>query len=158
MDPNRRTTSLPKGMNVRILSAVSRGGNIYGIDAEEVSKHTGIPATDHAHISDWASVNDAHFYAEKPTRFSLDQAAQEAAAMGVPRVVLFRIPEKNESTGCNELQSRVRGEASEKPAKKKTGRKKKEVPAAEPPPPPPDLPKVEIKKSAVPRFRVQKPE
>lgn len=157
MDPNRRTTSLPKGMNVRILSAVSRGGNIYGIDAEEVSKHTGIPATDHAHISDWASVNDAHFYAEKPTRFSLDQAAQEAAAMGVPRVVLFRIPEKNESTGCNELQSRVRGEASEKPAKKKTGRKKKEAPA-DPPPPPPDLPKVEIKKPAVPRFRVQKPE
>jgi hypothetical protein len=151
MDPNRRTTSLPKGMNVRILSAVSRGGNIYGIDAEEVSKHTGIPVTDHARISDWASVNDAHFYAEKPTRFSLDQAAQEAAAMGVPRVVLFRIPDKAADPPPEEPK--------EKPTKKrKTPAKKKSETVAASPPPPPDLPKVEIKKPSLPRFRVQKPD
>jgi hypothetical protein len=139
-------------MNVRILSAVSRGGNIYGIDAEEISKHTGIPVTDHARISDWASINDAHFYAERGARFSLDKAAQEAAAMGVPRVVLFRIPEKNETTGCNELQSLARAEVTEKTSKKNPGRKKKEAQPA----PPPDLPKVDIKKPSLPRFRVQK--
>ena len=66
MDPNRRTTSLPIGMSIRI----------------------------HALISDWASINDAHFYAEKTSRFSLDRAAHEAAALGVPRVVLFRILDK----------------------------------------------------------------
>lgn len=95
MDPNRRTTSLPKGMLVRILSTVSRGGNVYGIDAEEVSKHTGIALDDHKALSDWASVNDALFYAERPGRFSLDEAADQAAAMGVPRVVLFRMEVKN---------------------------------------------------------------
>lgn len=144
MDPNRRTTSLPKGMNVRILSAVSRGGNIYGIDAEEVSKHTGIPVTDHARISDWASVNDAHFYAERGARFSLDRAAQEAAAMGVPRVVLFRIPEP---------VSAPPGEPKEKPAKKRRAPKQKTAQ----PIPPPDLPKVEIKKPTPPKFKVHKP-
>lgn len=94
MDPNRRTTPLPKGMMVRILSPISRGGNIYGIDAEEVSKHTGIAMDDHMGLSDWASVNDALFYAERPGRFSLDDAAAQAAAMGVPRVVLFKIEPK----------------------------------------------------------------
>lgn len=143
MDPNRRTTSLPKGMNVRILSAVSRGGNIYGIDAEEVSKHTGIPVTDHARISDWASVNDAHFYAEKPPRFSLDKAAQEAAAMGVPRVVLFRIPDQVVPPAAEEP----------KPIKKRRASSRKSAP---PPPAPPDLPKVEIKKPVLPKFKVQK--
>lgn len=149
MDPNRRTTSLPKGMNVRILSAVSRGGNIYGIDAEEVSKHTGIPVTDHARISDWASVNDAHFYAEKPLRFSLDKAAQEAAAMGVPRVVLFRIPEKTQAPTLEDPK--------EKPAKKRRAPTRKSAQPVSPTPPPPDLPKVEIKKSPLPKFKVQKP-
>ena len=94
MDPNRRTTSLPIGMSIRILSTISRGGNIYGIEAEEVSKYTGIDVANHALISDWASINDAHFYAEKTSRFSLERAAHEAAALGVPRVVLFRILDK----------------------------------------------------------------
>jgi|GEM_PF-4164317 len=95
MDPNRRTTSLPKGMIVRILSVTSRGGNIYGIDADEVSKHTGISIDDHKQLSDWASVNDAHFYAENTRRFSYDSAATQAAAMCLPRVVLFHIPDKS---------------------------------------------------------------
>lgn len=120
MDTNRKTTALPKGMMVRILSPYSRGGNIYGIDAEEVSRHTGISAEDYIALSDWASINDAHFYAQKGSRFSYDLAAQEAAAMGVPRVVLYRIPEKKED-GCNELQSRARVEEDAKP--KKRGRR-----------------------------------
>lgn len=98
MDPNRRTTPLPKGMMVRILSPISRGGNIYGIDAEEVSKHTGIPLDSHALLSDWASVNDALFYMAAPGSFSLDEAAAQAAALGVPRVVLYRLQTPVDST------------------------------------------------------------
>jgi len=106
MDPNRRTTPLPKGMMVRILSPISRGGNIYGIDAEEVSKHTGIPLHSHALLSDWASVNDALFYMAAPGSFSLDEAAAQAAALGVPRVVLYRLHVPTVSTPHVEKKKR----------------------------------------------------
>lgn len=133
MDPSRRTTSLPKGMTVRILSVISRGGNIYGIDAEEVSTHTGIPIHDHARLSDWASVNDAHFYAAVPKRFSFDTAAAEAVAMELPRVVLFHIiPKQTE----------------------------KEKTEEETPPPvvaQQDLPAVKVKKHSTPRSKAKKP-
>jgi len=122
MDPNRRTTSLPKGMFVRILSPFSRGGNIYGIDAEEISKHTGIPADDHIGLSDWASINDAHFYVAKASRFSYDIAAQEAAAMGVPRVVLYRIPDKKEVPQPVEDKKEEQAAGGEEPAKAKKKR------------------------------------
>jgi len=113
-------------MFVRILSPFSRGGNIYGIDAEEISKHTGIPADDHIGLSDWASINDAHFYVAKASRFSYDIAAQEAAAMGVPRVVLYRIPEKkvDPELPCNELQRPRAEEETDLPPKKSRTRRR----------------------------------
>lgn len=124
MDPKRTTTSLPSGMNVRILTPVSRGGNIYGIDAEEVSKHTGLPLEDYKRISDWASFNDALFYIKKTHLFSMDEAAQQAAAMNLPRVVLYKLePTPEELDKHNRRQQKL---AEEK--------KKKEQP---PPPPPP---------------------
>jgi len=121
MGPNRHTTSLPVGMNIRILSTISRGGNIYGIEAEEVSKYTGIDVTNHALISDWASINDSHFYAEKTNQFSLERAAHEAAALGVPRVVLFRILDKVVDPPPIKLKELE----AEKTKKRKTPAKKK---------------------------------
>lgn len=43
-------------------------------------------------MSDWASINDAHFYAAPEKHFSHDTAIAETVAMGVPRVVLYKIP------------------------------------------------------------------
>ncbi len=124
MDPNRRTTSLPSGMNVRILSTISRGGNIYGIDAEEVSKFTGIDAKNHIALSDWASQNDAYFYAAIQAKFSLEYAAHEAAAMGVPRVVLFVIPDRKINKD-NDVNQKVT--ETEVPVEVKTKKQKKKI-------------------------------
>ena len=131
MDPKRTTTSLPAGMSVRILSPVSRGGNIYGIDAEEVSKHTGLPLEDYKRISDWASFNDALFYMKKSHLFSLDEAAQQAAAMNIPRVVLYKVASTQEEIDKhNQRQQKLAAAKNKK----------------EPPPPPPPTVEVEEEK------------
>ena len=119
MDPKRPSPPLPHGLNVTILTAVSRGGYILGISTAELARVLGCDPDDHITMSDWASINDSHFYAAPEKHFSHDTAIAETVAMGVPRVVLYKIPKDKgkKSTQPEALEIEV--------DKKKSTRKKK---------------------------------
>jgi len=76
------------------MYAVSRGGALLGIESADLAQILGLDPSDYIRMSDWASINDAHFYAAPDGRFSYDTAVAEAAVMNVPRVVFYRIPKE----------------------------------------------------------------
>lgn len=123
MDPKRPSPPLPNGMNVTVLSTTSRGGFILAIDSVELSRILGCDPDDHITMSDWSSVNDAHFYAQNEKQFSYETAIAETVAIGLPRVVLYKIPKDK---GKKVAQPEVTPPAVEaEGVKKKSTRKKK---------------------------------
>jgi len=124
MDPKRPSPPLPHGMNVIVLSTTSRGGFILGISAVELSRILSCDPDDHITMSDWSSINDAHFYAAPDGRFSYETAIAETVAIGLPRVVLYRIPKDKGKKREVQAEAALPA-AAPKVDKKKTTRKKK---------------------------------
>jgi len=91
MDLKRPSPPLPHGLKVTIMYAMSRGGALLGIESADLAQILGLDPSDYISMSDWASINDAHFYAAVDDRFSYDIAIAEAAVMNLPRVVFYRI-------------------------------------------------------------------
>lgn len=123
---------LPHGTLVRILTPASGQGYIFGIEAEELSRITGIPVEDYRTISDWCSVNNFHFYNANPKAFSYDDAAEHAHLLGRGAVVFYRQTPKPAETPARKEPSFVmpppRAEkkpkkTAKKPTKKKTAKK-----------------------------------
>lgn len=136
-DKNRPSPPLPNGMSVTILSTTSRGTTIIGINSEELARVLGCDPSDHITMSDWSSINDSHFYAERESKFSYETAIAETAAMRVPRVVLHKIKDKSKkaadsvkddtSSESSKTDSASSQQQKERMVKKKTtsARKKK---------------------------------
>jgi len=123
MDPKRPSPPLPHGMNVTVLSTASRGGFILGIGTAELSRILGCDPDDHITMSDWASINDAHFYAQNEKQFSYEAAIAETVAIGLPRVVLYKIPKDKGKKVAQPVTAQPTVEVEVD--KKKTTRKKK---------------------------------
>lgn len=110
-------------MNVTVLSTASRGGFILGIGTAELSRILGCDPDDHITMSDWASINDAHFYAQNEKQFSYEAAIAETVAIGLPRVVLYKIPKDKGKKVAQPVTAQPTVEVEVD--KKKTTRKKK---------------------------------
>lgn len=125
MDPKRPSPPLPNGMNVTVLSASSRGGFILAINSAELSQILGCNPNDHITMSDWSSINDAHFYAQNEKHFSYETAIAETVAIGLPRVVLYKIPKDKDKKITPTTQPEPTPTSEQTQVKKKTTRKKK---------------------------------